>query len=200
MRVIEGGACCGYHALNIARAVGPEGKVYCFEANPNLVDILRRNLEVNGYRDNTEVFQMGLWKQECVLPFPLLGGGLGGASFKNSLQLSRAPTVPVKMVSLDSMFSGQKINFIRMDIEGAEIDALEGASRMLASQRPMIIMEWIPADYRAAECEEFYGFLREPGYRVYRITSEGLVGVRNCAALNSELVSLDDRDILCRVE
>lgn len=200
MHVIEGGACCGYHALNIAKATGPEGKVYCFEANPHLIGILRKNLEVNGYRDTSEVYQTGLWSCDSELSFPLLGRGLGGASFKSPRQLASFPTVPVKVVSLDSMFADKQVDFLRMDIEGAEIDVIKGASTILSGQRPTIIMEWIPGEGRAGEGAELFALLQEYGYRIYRITANGLAGIRHYDELNQQLASTDDRDILCRSE
>jgi len=200
MNVIEGGACCGYHALNIARAVGPEGRVFCFEANPDLVEILKKNMEINGYIDNVEVVHAGLWFEENVMPFPMLNAGLGGASFKNRRQLAAVPTVPVRMVSLDDLFSDKRIDFIRMDIEGAELEALKGADTILRNQQPTMILEWIPDNSSFEESVMLYDLLKELGYRVYRITSEGLSRIGNYEDLHGSYAATHERDVLCSRE
>lgn len=197
MNVIEGGACCGYHALNIAKAVGSEGKVFCFEANPVLVEILKKNVEINGYQGYVEITHAGIWSEEAVMSFPMLGAGLGGASFKNPYQLAVAPTVPVRMVSLDDMFSDDRIDFIRMDIEGAEIEALRGAKGILSRQRPGMILEWIPDNSTAGESVELFDLLKKYNYQIYRITANGLVRLAECKDLLSRNAAPHERDILC---
>ena len=197
MHVVEAGACCGYHALNIAKAIGPGGGLSCFEANPNLVEILSKNLEMNGYRDFAEVHNMGLWVEEGELPFPLLEWGLGGASFKNPRQLANVPTVQVKTVSLDSFFANKPVDFIRMDIEGAELEAIKGARSILTEQGPSMILEWIPGNVRANESMQLYKLLKDLDYYIYRITSDGLKEIARNEDLFSKHVETDDRDILC---
>lgn len=197
MNVIEGGACCGYHALNLAKAVGAGGKVHCFEANPLLVEILKKNIEINGYNDQVEIIHAGIWCAESVMPFPMLRAGLGGASFKNSYQLAAAPTVPVRMVALDDLYADQRVDFIRMDIEGSELEALKGAERILREQGPAMILEWIPDNSSPGESAELFNMLTKHGYRIYRITSERLVRISGCDDITGGSPVTRDRDILC---
>jgi len=194
MHVVEAGACCGYHALNIAKVIGSQGRLTCFE---DLMGFLARNLEINGYSDNTEVHNTGLWSHEGVLPFPLLEWGLGGASFKSPRQLANVPTAQVKTVSLDSFFGGSRVDFIRMDIEGAELEVVKGAKKLLTEQVPPIIMEWIPGNVHAAESMELYGLLKAVNYRIYRITGDGLKEITRAEDLYSKYVGEHDRDVLC---
>lgn len=201
MNVVEGGACCGYHALNLAKAVGPAGRVYCFEANPELVKIIEKNVEINGYADTVEVTHAGLWFEESVMPFPMLGAGLGGASFKNPRQLAAVPTVPVRMVSLDDQFADKRVDFIRMDIEGAELEALKGAESVLSKQQPDMILEWIAVNTSSGDSVEMYELLKRYGYQLYRITRDGLGKIARYEDLySSEHVATHERDILCSSE
>lgn len=197
MNVIEGGACCGYHALNLAKAVGAGGKVHCFEANPLLVEILKKNIEINGYNDQVEIIHAGIWCAESIMPFPMLGAGLGGASFKNSYQLAAAPTVPVRMVALDDLYADQRVDFIRMDIEGSELEALKGAERILREQGPAMILEWIPDNSSLSESVELFNLLKKYKYQIYRITNDGLIRIIGCEDLHSKHVAEHERDILC---
>ncbi len=197
MHVVEAGACCGYHALNIAKAIGSGGKLTCFEANPNLIAFLTKNLEINGYAGYSDVYNTGLWMSDGVLPFPLLEWGLGGASFKNPRQLASVPTAQVKTVSLDSFFGDRPVDFIRMDIEGAELEALKGARNMLSSQGPAMILEWIPDNVHTEESVELYNLLKAFGYHIYRITRDGLKEITRDEDLYSKFVEEHERDILC---
>lgn len=186
MHVVECGACCGYHAMNLAKAVGATGKVYCFEANPDLIPILSTNLEMNGYLGIAEVINKGVWESDGQLPFPVLRHGLGTASLKatNSnpeVELSRLRTskentqrlVTLDVVSLDRFFAGKKLDFLRMDIEGAEIEALKGATAILRDQDVSIIMEWTPENGRKDESDWIYENLTSLGFRLYRLLTSG---------------------------
>ncbi len=195
--VIEGGACCGYHALNIARAVGAAGKVHCFEANPLLHAFLHENIRTNGYAQIASVYRMGLWEQEGMLDFPLLPHGLGGASFKKPLQRARCRTVPVRVVGIDSFFEHQAIDLIRMDIEGAEFEVIRGAQKLLREQQPAIIMEWIAENTRSGQSMELYELLVKAGYHIYRIAYDSLIEVRRPDDLLGMAVDIEARDILC---
>lgn len=204
MRVAECGANCGYHALNIAKAIGPDGKVWCFEANPELIPILRENLGQNGYADRTRVINAGIWARDEYLDFPMLDTGLGTASFKKGEQFTRPSTrvARVRAMSLDSFFGESWLDLIRMDIEGAELEALEGARNLLRRCRPMLIFEWTHENSSPSESALVYDLLMEFGYRIHRITNTGLLPVTDAESLHQghrELCEAGQRDLFCSV-
>lgn len=215
MHIAECGACCGYHALNLAKATGPYGMVYCFEANPELIPILSENLQMNGYAGCTEVINKGVWKTENQLQFPILRTALGTASFKTSgpsgsadnevflfrtRQKNLKKYVTVEVVSLDRYFANQKIDFLRMDIEGAEIEALKGAQNLLQRKEITIIMEWTPENSTQEESDWVFSHLTQLEFLIYRILNSGLVRITRREDFHDKHTiqcQQGQRDILC---
>ena len=202
MRVAECGANCGYHALNIAKVIGATGKLYCFEANPELIEYLQENLELNGYSDYCSVINKGIWSHNTSMPFPILATGQGGASFKNEEQLTRQDTrvVNIPVVSLDSFFDDEPVDLLRMDIEGAEIEALKGASGLLEVNEPTLIFEWTPENSGIEESTEIFHLLKSHGYKVYRISNYGLIEMSGAHEFHynyEDLCRHGQRDVFC---
>lgn len=221
MQIIECGACCGYHALNLAKAVGSTGKVFCFEANPELIPILKQNIEVNGFKERVLIFNKGIWDKNDVVPFPVQNEALGMASiprlqkrirhnnpiFRKLLEWKSSDLkkiIQLEVVSLDEYFKNQKIDFIRMDIEGAELRALKGAKKLLNKHNITIIMEWAFQQGRTdKETIELFDLLRSLNYKVYRILSEELVKMETVEEFMISLANKslrNQRDILCTKE
>ncbi|HEY0904785.1 MAG TPA: FkbM family methyltransferase [Marmoricola sp.] len=142
--VVEAGANIGFFSLMLARQVGPEGKVLCYEPDPELAAILRRNVEANGYT-NVVVRQAAVADQPGELTFfraarntgdnRLFTHGVDGGSF------------PVSAVTLDDELEGEtrRIDLLKLDIQGAEPLALRGLGRTLRTRPPRrIMMEFWP--------------------------------------------------------
>jgi FkbM family methyltransferase len=196
--------------LNLARAVGPSGKVYCLEANPELIDVLRHNVEANGYADRVEIFHMGIWKEDGQLRFPVRAKSLGGAGFKsksrNPFKILKARRkvkawVDVRVTSLPSFCRDHAVDFVRMDVEGAEYDVLLASRALLAERELTIVMEWLPKNTTRADTRRLYDVLHDAGFRVYRITDEGLVRIDSGDDLFDKHESAwrgGQRDVLCR--
>jgi FkbM family methyltransferase len=142
MCVADVGANAGFYSLLFARHVGPAGRVWAFEPDPVNFAMLQRNVEANGYSNVT-----------------MINKAVGAASGKDYLYISDIHTgdhrtypseprdrVPVEVVALDDYFpAGQKIDVIKIDIQGSEGKALEGMSRTLREQRELtILMEFWP--------------------------------------------------------
>ena len=76
MTVVEAGAHMGYVTLQSARAVGPSGRVFAFEANPRAVPLIERNLSVNGLKGRVTVVPLALADVPGRHAFFLSGGGI----------------------------------------------------------------------------------------------------------------------------
>jgi hypothetical protein len=101
------------------------------------------------------------------------------------------------MTSLDDRFADKRVDFIRMDIEGAELEALRGAETILARQQPGLILEWIPENAAYGETIELYNMLKNHDYRIYRITGQGLADIQRHEELHNKYVAAHERDVLC---
>ena len=148
--VVDLGAHIGYYTLLFAKLVGPSGRVIAFEPSPDSCAILRRNVAKNGLANVTvENAAAGAASRSGVLHLSAnrLDHHTGDASGEGA-----GETVPVDVVALDSYFDPTAtIDFVKMDIQGAEPAALRGMERVLArSPNARILTEFWPNGIRRA--------------------------------------------------
>jgi FkbM family methyltransferase len=149
MTVVDVGANSGEITVFAAKRVGPGGKVIAFEPLSSMADRLGRNVALNDFSQVTTV-RMGLSDAERVVPIygsetefhdGTLNEGLATihAGGDRTVELER-----IQLTTLDDYAAGADIgdvDVIKVDVEGAELDVLRGARRVLRDQRPWLILE-----------------------------------------------------------
>jgi FkbM family methyltransferase len=128
--VIDGGGYRGIFTLYAASKVGASGRVVTYEPDPALADLIESNVKLNGLA-NVTVVRKGLWSSTTELYFDNRGNASnidfdGGRSDKLVQRVSVA--------SLDEEAERlrlPKVDVIKMNIEGAEIEAVEGCRRLM---------------------------------------------------------------------
>lgn len=137
--VIDAGGCFGDTALYFAHKVSSGGEVHTFEFVPSNLKILRRNLELNpGLTSRVLVAQFPIWSRSGLEMFIL---DKGPASIVSPSHIHGALDLSVKTITVDDYViqSGvDRVSFIKMDIEGAEFDALIGASETIKKFKPKL--------------------------------------------------------------
>lgn len=134
--VIDAGGCWGDTALYFAHLIGEQGRVYTFEFVPDNLEILRRNLVLNPQLEKRiEVIPNGLWD--------LSGEEVGYSAHGpgTSLNKENSASTYVSTLSIDDFVRQQKvprIDYIKMDIEGAELRALKGAEKTIQTFKPKL--------------------------------------------------------------
>jgi FkbM family methyltransferase len=159
--VIDAGACFGDTALAFAQAVGEKGRVHSFEPMPRQKAVLDRNLAHNPQ----------LAGRIEVHPYAVLNESGKQLNFADAGVAARASSsggVPVQSIAIDDFVAVQGVrpDFIKMDIEGAESAAIEGARTTLQTIRPKLGIS-IYHSY-----EDLFGIIRqihaiEPAYEFY---------------------------------
>jgi FkbM family methyltransferase len=145
MTVYDVGANMGYVTLMMAKLAGTQGKVYAFEALPDNIERLRRNVELNGFTDRVNIFTGAVAAGAGEVKFLVHSSGAMGkaaGSAGRDEQYLREITVPC--ISLDEFVYVQgnpPPQAVKMDIEGGEVMALPGMRRLLAEARPLMLME-----------------------------------------------------------
>ena len=139
--VIDGGGCYGDTALYFGSIVGATGRVYTFEFIPSNLQILEKNLALNSdIAQCIEVIQHPLWSTSGV---PMFVTDNGPAS-RVSLSLPSPESTPATTsFSIDDFVKDQaldRVDFIKMDIEGAEPEALHGAEQTLKMYKPNLAL------------------------------------------------------------
>jgi FkbM family methyltransferase len=136
---IDAGACWGETSVYFAHEVGAHGRVLAFEFIPSNLAVLRRNLEVNPeLARRIDVVENPLWSSSgSALYYVDWGPGS-----RVSADAARFPGANRCMtVSIDEAVGARRlprVDFIKMDIEGAELPALKGAERSLRAHRPKL--------------------------------------------------------------
>ena len=138
MTVLDLGANLGYYALMEAVLVGSRGKVYAIEPVPANFQFLVENVKLNGFADRVETFHLAVSDKDGIQKLYLSKlSNLNtlfpdGASGKQSMT---GETIDVQTMEIGSFLKGKKrIDLIRMDIEGAEVEVFNGLVRMLQSR------------------------------------------------------------------
>ena len=168
-RVIDGGANQGIFSCAFAAQVGPGGAVYAFEPQIYAVECLRENARLNKF-GNIVVFNGALSDREGETYLDL-GKGPVSASITNAHAAS--DRVLVKTYAIGELLRAgtmKQAQFIKLDVEGAELQALEGAKPMFDGNiKPAICIEANEQKLFAKICD----FLALFGYKPYALDMRG---------------------------
>ena len=143
--VLDIGAHIGYYTLIFARRVGPSGRVFAFEPEPDNIALLEKNIGLNGYH-NVTLIQKAVSKKAGAARLYLAEKNSGDNRMYDSHERRRS--VEIETVALDDYFAAYDapISLIKMDIQGAEHAALCGMSELLRRNKGVrIVSEFWPA-------------------------------------------------------
>jgi FkbM family methyltransferase len=136
--VIDAGGCWGDSALYFAHEVGNNGKVYSFEFMPDSLEIFDRNMSLNPELSQIiNLVKNPLWSKSGEQLF-VEGTGPGAKVVPHS---SDTNATQVETLTIDDLVSKEKlkrVDFIKMDIEGAELEALRGAESTIRQFHPKL--------------------------------------------------------------
>ena len=163
MTVYDIGANVGFHALSAARRIGPDAKVICFEPLSENAKQIDYNAASNNFT-NIQVITTALGSAEGEAAFWTSKQPTWGKLTSVGTKPDKfAKEVKVKICRLDTVVDDLKLpspELIKMDVEGAEMDVLEGARQTLERYHPTLLIE---AHGTNAAIENF---LLAIGYRV----------------------------------
>jgi FkbM family methyltransferase len=181
MCVLDVGAHHGLYTLLASKRVGTRGKVIAFEPSPRERRSLSRNLRLNSASNvHIEPFALGNEVSKAAL-YLVQGAEDGCNSLRPPAVRASTPTVTVDTNSLDRYLEEagiSKVDFVKLDVEGAEREVLLGAQGLLAGSspsRPVILVEvqdlrTEPWGYCAREILEI---LDRAGYDWFRMLDDG---------------------------
>ena len=156
MTVYDVGANIGLFSMIAARLVGDHGHVVAFEADPEIAARSREHLARNGFRQ-AMVEEAAVWSEaqrvyfERADPAASPDRGLGRV-----VEASSRNTVDVIAVSLDEYVQTHAApDFVKCDVEGAEVEVFRGARQLLREKRPVIVCEMHSEANRRSLTTEF---------------------------------------------
>jgi FkbM family methyltransferase len=167
----------GYFSVLAGRLVGPEGKVLAIEANPDSLRLLQRNLRANGFGEAVHC-ALTSHSGDVDLFIPTTGAiysslRVGGLAKGEGL---RSFKVPGRM--LDEIVASvglKKINLLKIDIEGGELDVLASARKILDQYRPLVLIEYSTKTWPAfhATPQRLKDLMNQQRYSISQITFDG---------------------------
>lgn len=144
--VVDVGANIGYYSLLLASIVGSKGFVYAFEPHPENYAILLLNIAQNNYEgrivaNNAACSSIAGWMYLHLSPISsgmhtLQESMLERDTYRTTSQLE------VRTVLLDESLLNLQIDFMKIDVEGHELEVLKGAEQLLILSRPVLMVEY----------------------------------------------------------
>ena len=144
--VVDVGANIGLHTLNMARIVGNTGRVFAFEPDPSNFEILGENVKINNYQ-NIILEEKAVGDKHGRVTLYQADNPGNHRLFPQTKQTKGE--VEVELTSLDKYFIdsnlAEKINFIKIDVEGLEFSVLNGMKNILKNNKKIkILFEFVP--------------------------------------------------------
>lgn len=167
------GANVGYFSLLASVLVGDNGKVFAFEPLPRNVEFLKKHISINKLA-NIEVIEAAVSYQSGEAFFDL------GASTAMG-HLSDSGGLQVQMVSLDDLVSAGKLeppDYIKLDVEGAEYDALRGAEAVIDKIQPVLFLD----THQRSAHQNTVAFLEQKKYQIEILDGKSLAETKELIA------------------
>jgi FkbM family methyltransferase len=139
--VIDAGGCWGDTALFFSSAAGNQGRIFSFEFDPENLDIFTQNMALNtGLSERIRITTLATWDNSDER-FQYSANGLSTTIAPGYEQRSVQKELQVTTISIDDFVlknNMEKVDFIKMDIENAELNALKGAAVTIREFRPTL--------------------------------------------------------------
>jgi FkbM family methyltransferase len=163
MQAVDVGSSYGMYTLAMAHAVGGGGRIWAFEPTPRSADYLQHSLDLNAC-SQVLMSRAAVSAQAGTVAF-----ASGTYSELNAIGGASGGTLQVQAVTLDQMAAAHgwnDVDFVKLDVEGHEIEALRGGAKFFDSSSPLVMLEVKSGERLKPETLEP---LLAAGYEAYRL-------------------------------
>lgn len=185
-QIFDVGANIGWYATRFAKRQ-PSSRVHAFEPLPVNHAYLQRNIAINGVADRVSSYNYGLSDTSGSFDFFIAPACGTNASLLNVAAATDARKVVGLTLTLDQWCSNQQVkpDFIKCDVEGAELLVFRGGHQTLSNYRPVVFAELLrkwskPFGYHP---NDMLAYFNELGYECFAV---GQSGVRHIDAVTDE--------------
>jgi len=163
---VDAGANIGFLSLVAAAKIGNKGQVHSFEPVPSTFDILKKNKAINNF-EQIKLHSFALGNKKESVSIYAESENRGGASIMNK---HSTQGIEIQVERLDDIDAVQRIDVLKIDVEGYELEVLKGAENKIKKNRPKLIIEYSSERTNKGEEFELYNWLLKIGeYRIYKL-------------------------------
>ncbi|MDQ0967621.1 FkbM family methyltransferase [Flavobacterium sp. W4I14] len=171
--VLDVGANIGLHTLYFSELVGSEGKVIAFEPIPSTFQLLQENIKLNNF-ENIEQKNIALSNRNETIKIKIDEKSKNPGSF-NLFELDG--DISVQCCIGDDLLINERLDFVKIDVEGFEVHVIQGLFETLHKFKPVIVFEY---DYNyqkkaGLSQDHIFRILGEIGYQFYEIKKNTLI-------------------------
>jgi FkbM family methyltransferase len=135
--VIDVGGCFGEYALYASKRVGPTGRVLMLEPDPANIEVAQRLFALNGNPTNIEIVKAGLWSTPGKLRFNAGQSHQSAVATVDAVGAGHTIEIDVhSLASLAETYKLDRMDLVKMDIEGAELEVMAGAPNLPPGFKP----------------------------------------------------------------
>ncbi|MDW8034352.1 MAG: FkbM family methyltransferase [Nitrososphaerota archaeon] len=206
---VDVGAHIGYYSILARNIVGECGKVVAFEPNPKSYNMLKKNIELNGFK-NCIPENLSLSDVSGVFKLYIGKYAEDSSSLFQADEVDEDEYVNINAITFDeySELHGIVPDLVKIDAEGAEYKVLRGMRKTIDAYRPSLVIEVHPRhlEKQGISLDLLFQFLRDAGYEIYLVKEYGaeatsideLVDACNKGRKN-KYGTLINQHILCKV-
>lgn len=175
--VIDAGANCGHLSIFFSKLVGTKGQIFAFEPDKFNIQRIEKNITLNDdLIDNIKIVDLLLWDKNELIDFYEAGTvGSSAVWMPDSEHCVKKQTVRIDdWVAKNNI---QKLDFIKMDIEGAEIEALDGCVETIKKMQPNFAIasyHIVNGEKTFIKVEQFFASLNYP-YKTVRFRGNEII-------------------------
>ena len=171
--IFDIGGHVGYYSLVAAKAASTDTKIYCFEPIRQTFERAKENIALNGYQ-NIYLQNFALSNEDGSLQINIGGDENWGMSSINAHAHTSGKTETVNKQTVDSFCNAHNINqidLVKIDVEGSEFYVLQGMKQMIASSRPVVLIEILEQTLSAQgiDVKSLYQFFTDNHYQPFNI-------------------------------
>lgn len=176
---VDIGANIGLMAINVLHDV-PHAKVFAFEPGLHQHNLFEKTIETNSLKERIVLSQRAIGAETGIASFSVHADKhSSGDGFLDTGRAGHSNVRSVSVVTLDNWWKSQNypvITVIKMDIEGAELWALEGGYDLMSSCKPIIIFEIHPLNLQPYpySASDILAYLKKRGYHLNTISGKSV--------------------------